>query len=427
VPDAIGIRRPRRDLLSSAPVGNGSRRHPSESFFVKKALIIGGGFAGCASAHQLALLGGWDVTLVEAAPFLGAGVKTRYWGGHPYTFGPRHFLTPKEQIFHYLNSYCPLRRCADHQFLTYVETDGAFYDYPIHRDDLPRMPDYGKIREELNAITLSAAGRLSKDELNALQPGEITRLNNAAQAKDFEQFWIYSIGETLYRKFIDGYSRKMWQIDSNRRIDDFTWSPKGVTIKEGTRAAWDTAISAYPIAENGYDDYFRIAAAEATVLLGTKIETYDIPQKTVVIRGEKKRFDIIINTISPDILFEFCHGELPYVGRDLHPIVLPVEFAFPENVYFCYYAGGEQFTRIVEYKKFTLHKAPTTLITIEIPTLKSKYYPMPFEAEKAKARRYFELMPDGVFSIGRAGSYLYNVDIDDTIDHAMTVAEKLRS
>lgn len=394
---------------------------------MKKALIIGGGFSGCAAAHQLALQGGWDVTLVEAAPFLGAGVKTRYYGGHPYTFGPRHFLTPKEHIFAYLNTYCPLRRCADHEFLTYVESDSQFYSYPIHRDDLPQMPDYGKIQGELNQITLDALAGLSPEQRSALKPGDVGRLNIASRAKDFEQYWIYSIGETLYRKFIDAYSRKMWLIESNRSIDDFTWSPKGVTIKDGPRAAWDTAISAYPIAKNGYDDYFHISTAQAKVHVGTRIERYDIPNKTVVLGGEKRRFDIIVNTISPDILFDACYGELPYVGRELIPIVLPIEFALPKNIYFAYYAGAERFTRIVEYKKFTLHKAPTTLITLEIPSRASKYYPMPFESEKAKARRYFELMPEGVFSIGRAGSYLYNVDIDDTIDHAMTVAQKLKS
>ncbi|NBO68725.1 MAG: FAD-dependent oxidoreductase, partial [Actinobacteria bacterium] len=36
---------------------------------MKTALIIGGGFSGCAAAHQLELLGGWDVTLVESASF----------------------------------------------------------------------------------------------------------------------------------------------------------------------------------------------------------------------------------------------------------------------------------------------------------------------------------------------------------------------
>lgn len=392
---------------------------------MKSALIIGGGFAGCAAAHHLALAGGWDVTLVESAPFLGAGVKTRYLGGHPYTFGPRHFLTPKEKIFHYLNTYCPLRRCADHQFLTYVEPDSTFYGYPIHRNDIPKMPEAKQIQDELNAANLAGLAAFTGDPAG-MKPGELSRLNTASQAKDFEEYWIRSIGRTLYSKFIDSYSKKMWLVDDNKRIDDFTWSPKGVTIKEGDRAAWDTAISAYPIAHNGYDDYFKIATAGAKVHLNTRIQHFDIPAKTVVLGGEKRRFDVIVNTISPDRLFEACYGELPYVGRDLIPIVLPTEFVLPPEVYFIYYAGAERYTRIVEYKKFTLHKSPTTLITLEIPSATSKYYPMPFESEKARAKRYIDLMPEGVFSIGRAGSYLYNVDIDDTIDHAMTVAEKLR-
>jgi UDP-galactopyranose mutase len=394
---------------------------------VRTALIIGGGFAGCASAHQLALMGGWDVTLVEALPYLGAGVRTQYYGGHPYTYGPRHFLTPMEHIFDFLNKYVPMRRCGEHQFLTYIEPDAQFYNYPIHKDDFDRMPERDQIKSEIAGINLAEISKLSSAEIAKMNPAELIRLNGARHAKNFEEFWIYSIGRTLYEKFVDSYSRKMWLIDSNTAIDDFTWSPKGVSIKEGPRSAWDTAISAYPIAFNGYDDYFRISTAEAKILLSTRIEKYDIPSRSVLLDGSKRKFDTIINTISPDMLFEECFGELPYVGRELYPIVLPMEFAMPPEVYFCYYAGKERFTRIVEYKKFTLHKAPTTLITLEIPSRVNKLYPMPLESEKARAKKYFDLMPENVFSIGRAGSYLYNVDIDNTIEQAMDVAAKLKS
>lgn len=394
---------------------------------MKTALVIGGGFAGCAAAHQLALMGGWDVTLVEALPYLGAGVRTQYYGGHPYTFGPRHFLTPMEHIFDFLNKYVPMRRCGEHQFLTYIEPDAQFYNYPIHQDDFDRMPEGAQIKSEIAAINLAEIAKLTTAEIATMDRAELIRLNGARHAKNFEEFWIYSIGHTLYDKFVNSYSRKMWLIDSNKLIDDFTWSPKGVSIKEGSRSAWDTAISAYPIAFNGYDDYFRIATADVNVLLSTKIEKYDIQNRTVTLNGSKKKFDVIINTISPDLLFEKCFGELPYVGRELYPIVLPIEFAMPPEVYFCYYAGKERFTRIVEYKKFTLHRAPTTLITLEVPSHVNKLYPMPFESEKAKAKKYFNLMPEDVFSIGRAGSYLYNVDIDNTIEHAMDVAAKLKA
>jgi len=394
---------------------------------MKTALVLGGGFAGVVSAHQLMLQGGWDVTIVERAPFLGAGNRTMYHGGHPHTFGPRHFLTTFPETYEYLNKYVPLRRCADHEFLTYVERDQNFYGYPIHMNDIDRMPERDRVRQELSDINTTALNALDPAELAKLDKTAISRLNNAGTAKNFEEYWIRSVGQTLYDKFVDNYSRKMWLIDDNKLIDDFTWSPKGVTIKEGARAAWDSAISAYPIAFNGYDDMFRIGTEGVTVLLSTTVERYDIPNKTVVINGEARKFDIVVNTISPDILFDFCHGELPYIGRDLQLIVLPIEFALPEHVYFVYYAGKEPFTRIVEYKKFTRHRAPTTLISLETPSPRNKHYPLPFESEKRRAKRYFDEMPDGVFSIGRAGSYLYNVDIDDTILHAMKVAEAVRS
>ena len=370
---------------------------------MKTALIIGGGFAGCAAAHQLALQGGWDVTLVEAGPRLGAGVRTQWMGGHPYTFGPRHFLTQRPELFEFLNSYVPMRKCPEHQFLAYVEQDAAFYSYPIHHDDVSRMPEQGQILRELAD----------------LPPG--------APPRDFERFWVDSVGRTLYDKFVNAYSKKMWQVQSNAEIDTFSWSPKGVTIKTGPRAAWDTAISAYPKAANGYDDYFRIATAEATVVLGAKIESFFIHQKAVAINGLARSFDAVVSTISPDTLFDECHGRLPFVGRDVVPIVLPVEHALPPDVYFCYYTGEEKFTRITEYKKFTGHRDPaSTLITIETPSANGRLYPMPIKRYKDLAQKYFALMPDNVFSIGRAGSYDYGVDIDDCVGQAMDVAGKLK-
>ena len=49
---------------------------------------------------------------------------------------------------------------------------------------------------------------------------------------------------------------------------------------------------------------------------------------------------------------------------------------------------------------------------MEIPSNNGKHYPMPIKSEIAKAEKYFSIMPDDVFSIGRTGSYDYNVDID---------------
>jgi UDP-galactopyranose mutase len=369
---------------------------------LKRALVIGGGAAGCAATHQLMLMGGWDVLLVEAAPFLGAGVRTSWYGGHPYTFGPRHFLTQNRAVYDYMNAICPLRSCADHQFITYVERDNAFYNYPIHEDDIAAMPDRDVIAKERQ---------------------EAVGFENA---RNLEEYWIGSVGRRLYDKFILEYNKKMWLVDDNRKIDTFSWSPKGVTIKSGPRAAWDSAWSAYPVAPDGYNRYFDVATEGATILLQTRVERYDIPARTVWIKGEKMTFDVIVNTISPDIVMNGTYGELPYIGRDLLKIVFPTEHVFPEHVYFLYYANDEPFTRLVEYKKFTQHKSPTSLVGVEIPSTNGKYYPLPFKAEQAKARRYFEDMPQHVYSIGRAGSYRYGLDVDDCIEQSMIMAQQIK-
>jgi len=370
---------------------------------MKKALIIGGGAAGCTAAHQLELAGGWDVLLVEAAPYLGAGVRTYWFGGHPYTFGPRHFLTQNKVVYDYMDSICPLRSCEDHQFITYVERDNSFYNYPIHEDDIARMPDVAKITAERTVAV------------------------GAEKAQNLEEYWVGSVGQTLYDKLIDKYNKKMWLVDDNKKIDTFSWSPKGVTIKSGPRAAWDNAMSAYPYAEDGYNKFFDVTTKNATVMTSTKIEKYDIQNKTVWINGEKRTFDVIVNTISPDLLFEQCFGQLKYIGRDLHKIVLPSEYAFPEHVYWLYYANDEKFTRIVEYKKFTHHKSPTTLLGLEIPSLNGRHYPLPFKAEQELARKYYALMPPDVYSIGRAGSYRYGLDIDDCIEQAMIMVDQIKN
>ena len=112
-------------------------------------------------------------------------------------------------------------------------------------------------------------------------------------------------------------------------------------------------------------------------------------------------------------MFDYCFGELAYVGRDFFRIVLPIEQALPKDVYFLYYPNQEeQQTRVTEFKKFTLHKSPNTLITVEVPSMKNKLYPTMIKTEVDKAEKYLKNLPNNVKSVGRMGTYRY-VDIDD--------------
>ena len=57
---------------------------------------------------------------------------------------------------------------------------------------------------------------------------------NFSKPNNFEEYWVAKVGYTLYSKYIDKYSKKMWRIDDNKLIDRFNFfsnSPKGVAIK----------------------------------------------------------------------------------------------------------------------------------------------------------------------------------------------------
>ncbi len=149
---------------------------------MKTVLIIGGGFAGCAAGHILSLQGGWDIDLVDKNSFLGAGVRTFWKGGHPFTFGPRHFLTQNEEIYHFLEKYCPLRDCSEHQYLTYIEQDAAFYNFPMHKDDITKMPDRDIIYQELENA------ELVNKKISFSPSGAVTAGENLFSATNLEDF-----------------------------------------------------------------------------------------------------------------------------------------------------------------------------------------------------------------------------------------------
>ena len=160
---------------------------------MKKALIIGAGFSGCMPALLLKEQG-WSVTVIEKERFIGGGVRTFFHGGHPYTYGPRHFLSPYEEAYEFLNRYVPMRDIKKINY-TYIESDQAFYTYPIHENDTDTMPDGAEVRRELGAL-----------------PGEF-------HPNNFEEMWINRVGPTLYQKYVKEYNRKAWLVQSNTEMD----------------------------------------------------------------------------------------------------------------------------------------------------------------------------------------------------------------
>ena len=369
---------------------------------MKKVIIVGGGFAGCLAAHMLRMKGYENITLIESANFLGGGCKTLWDGDHPYTLGPRHFLTRDEKIWEFMHKYCPMSMHGKdeigQEFFTFIEDDQKFFHFPIHEDELPEMTNYEDIKTEIKA--------------NENKPKESSNL---------EEYWLNSVGPTLYNKFVEKYSRKMWDIPSNKEITDFGWTPKGVALQTGSKVAWEEAFSGFPYDKYGYDKYFEIATEGVDVNLNTYIEEFDTEKNRVKIKGEWHSYDILVSTISPEIILKKCYGDLRWAGRDFIKIILPVEHILPPHIHFLYYANNEPYTRIVEYKKYYKYKHPYSLLGIEVPdNTKNKLYPFPMKKDQDLHKKYTESLPSNVISLGRNAQYRY-YDMGGTIGQGFEI------
>lgn len=367
----------------------------------KKVIILGGGVSGCAAAREFTQKG-FDVTLIEKENYLGGGCHTFFWGGHPYTEGPRPFSIVDEKEFNYINDIVPMRRFSLY-LDTYIEQDKSFYSFPIHWDDIMQMPDKETILNELD---------------------NCPKVNNAT---NLEEGWLNAVGPTLYGKYIKTYTEKMWEVESNTVFEDYSWTVKGSPIQKGSRVvelAKGKPEHAYPIEETGYNRFFEYCVKDASVILGRTVSKVDLDNKKVFIDNEELSADIIVSTIALDDLLDNMYGELKYMGRDFHPIVLPIERIFRDNHHFIHYPNVEKYTRIVEYKNITGHKSPDTLLVMEIPSHRNKLYAYNIKSEQDKAQKYMDSLPKDVYAIGRLGTYKY-MNIGQCFELVWELMEKI--
>jgi len=365
-----------------------------------KLLILGAGFAGCSAAHLLKKKG-FEITVLERAKLPGGGCRTNWYGGHPYTFGPRIFFTRDEEVIKVMTGLVKIRQFYNKTW-TYVAEDGQFYNYPIFANDLSRMPDWPEIKKQL-----------------------AQRKDKTPSVQSFEAYWLQAIGPNLYHKFVDRYSKKMWGIESNRDLSaNFNWVNRGNPIRQKDARLYEDMFQGYPVAPDGYNQFFAKALKGCRFIPECEIESFDAKSRKVKTSKGEFTGQVIINTISVDGLFKNVFGVLRYCGRKFLKIVLPVEKVLPKDLVWIHYAGEEPFTRVTEFKKITNHKSRDTLLGVEMPALQGQYYPVQIEEEILRFKKYQELFPKNFYSIGRLGSFMYK-GIPDDIRDALDMVKKI--
>ena len=110
--------------------------------------------------------------------------------------------------------------------------------------------------------------------------------------------------------------------------------------------------------------------------------------------------------------YRFPHNPL-YVASYLRATGVDVDML---NLNHC---GNQELQKVL-----TSHESPSTLLGIEFPSDKNKLYPYPTVQDVQHAQKYFDALPENVFSIGRAGTYRY-MDIDDIIAQCLKLDQNM--
>ena len=366
---------------------------------MKRALIIGAGVAGCAASFLLQRKG-YGVTMLEKDDVVGGLSRTYYYNGHPYEFGPHIWFWPKDRE----NNLMEEMHRGDIFDLTvnlHTFTGSSICRYPIHLDDVMVMPERDQILSEWKEV---------RDEQYQLIASRLPHYGKCS----YEAYFKTALGPTLYDKFMKEYTYKMWGVpgdelgttlssladklkndtmgltyDPIKFVDQYhlgdgmpCWYPKKGwnPIWEGFAAGANVVFNVGGIVLSRTGLYFRCGGADVIL--------------------HPSDYDVVICTIHADTLLGEC--KLPTNGRLVVPFYIPgLQKAFPENIQTIHYSDNSAITRALEFKAFTRHESPDTLITLEIPIIggDQPVFPANVEIPRHVNKRCYPVQNEEAFAL----------------------------
>lgn len=357
-------------------------------------LIVGAGFAGCVLAERLASQLGKRILLIDRRPHVGGNAYDHLNedGVMVHKYGPHIFHTNAPRVLEYLSQFTEWRP-YEHRVL--AEVDGQQVPIPINLTTINKL--YG-----LDLDSEGAARFLAE------------RAEPVDNIKSSRDVVVSQVGQELYRKFFEGYTRKQWGLDPSE-LD------KSVTSRVPTRTDTD---------DRYFQDKYQVMPLEGYTRLFERM--VDHPNIQVMLGTDFKDvrdqvpYGHLIYSGPVDEYFDFCYGKLPYRSLQFQHETLD-QAQFQSVAVVNYPSPDVPYTRITEYKHLTGQHHPRTSISYEIPSdVGDPYYPVPTPDNAALYQRYqalAEAAPDVSF-VGRLGTYRY-YNMDQVVAQSLTLFAKL--
>ncbi|RZI81966.1 MAG: UDP-galactopyranose mutase [Rubrivivax sp.] len=357
-------------------------------------LIVGAGFAGCVLAERLATQLGKRVLLIDRRPHIGGNAYDHLNddGILIHRYGPHIFHTNAARVVDYLSQFTEWRP-YEHRVLAQV--DGRQVPIPINLTTINQL--YG-----LSLDSEGAARFLAE----RAQPVDVIR-----SSRDVV---VSQVGQELYEKFFQGYTRKQWGLDPSA-LD------KSVTSRVPTRTDADDRYfqdKYQMMPAQGYTRMFERMVNHPNIecLLGTDYKD---------VRDSVKHGHLIYSG-PVDEYFDFCYGKLPYRSLQFKHETLLCE-RFQQVAVVNYPSPDVPYTRITEYKHLTGQQHELTSISYETPSdVGDPYYPIPTPQNAALYKKYEALAENTphVSFVGRLGTYRY-YNMDQVVAQSLTLFARL--
>jgi UDP-galactopyranose mutase len=221
--------------------------------------------------------------------------------------------------------------------------------------------------------------------------------------------------EKIFNIFYKPYTEKMWEIE----VDDSILKRVPLRTDNSDLYFPNDKFQFFP--KLGYTRLFE------NILNHKNINVY---LNTMFDKSMEDQYTHVFNSMSIDVYYDYCYGELPYRSIIFNDIHLPQPNSSHCPVINFTHYGKE--TRVIEWKNFPNHGtiANVTTLTYETPVDYKKnnnerYYPIKDREGKNRIiyDKYKSIPNKKVTFIGRCGMYVY-IDIDQAIASSMETAKK---
>lgn len=359
-----------------------------------KYVVVGAGLAGLTIAERVANQLNEKVLVIEKRNHIAGNVYDSYNedGILIHNYGPHIFHTNNKVVYDYLSQFTKWNDFW-HRVLTYV--DGNLIPMPITVETINKLYNLNLSCEEVEEF-------LKK---KAIAIDEIKTSRDVALSK---------VGEEIYQKFFENYTKKQWGIDP-ANIDTSVISRIPIRFNRDTRYFADRYQG---MPKHGYTKMCEKMIANKNIKLLLNTDYKEIIDDIT--------YDKLIYTGPTDYFYDYKHGKLQY--RSIDFVFETFDCEKFQEAPVVNYPNDYDYTRITEFKQLTGQEHKKTTIMKEFPTSEGEpYYPFPTKECKEQFAKYQEEMEKetNIYFLGRLAQYRY-YNMDAVVQEALKLFEAIR-